>query len=76
MDWKNDSSKLKSNATQNPETAKPSINLSANKIIMALMTNKNNPKVIIVIGKVNIISNGLTKIRKRPNTIATKMADE
>ena len=75
MDWKNDSNKLKSNAYQNPATAKPSINLSANKIIIALITNRNKPKVIIVMGNVNIMINGLTKIRKRPNTIATIIAD-
>ena len=52
-------------------TANPSINLSANRIIMALITNKNNPKVIIVIGKVNIINNGLTNTFKTDITAAT-----
>ena len=55
-------------------TANPFINLSANKIINAFITNKNSPKVIIVIGKVNIIKNGLTNTFKIDNTAATIMA--
>lgn len=55
-------------------TEKPSINLSANRIISALITNKNNPKVIIVIGKVNITNIGLTIRFRIDKTTATIIA--
>jgi hypothetical protein len=35
------------------------------------MTNKNNPKVIIVTGSVSITNIGLIKILSNPKTIAT-----
>ena len=69
-----DSSILNKIAVQILPTANPSINLSANRIIMALITNKNNPKVIIVIGKVNIINSGFTNTFNTDNTAATIMA--
>ena len=53
------------------ETPNPSIKLSASRIIKALITNKNNPNVKIVIGNVRIIKRGLTKIFKIANTKAT-----
>jgi len=43
-----------------PSTLKPSISLSANKIIKALTTNKNSPKVSIVTGNVSMTNMGLT----------------
>ncbi len=52
-------------------TAKPSISLSANKIIIALMINRNKPKVITVTGSVNITNIGLTRRFKMLNTTAT-----
>lgn len=55
-------------------TEKPSINLSAKRIITALITNKNNPKVIIVIGKVRIIKIGLIIKFKIDKTTATIIA--
>lgn len=41
---------------------------------MALITNKNNPKVKIVAGKVNNMRIGFTVIRKIPKTKATQIA--
>lgn len=41
-------------------------------IIKALITNKNNPKEKTVMGKVNMMINGLIKIFNKLNTIATK----
>ena len=66
---------LKNNAAQNPETAKPSTNLSANKIIQALITNKNNPKVTIVAGSVKKIKSGRTNIFSKEITTATIIAE-
>jgi hypothetical protein len=50
------------NAAQNPDTEKPGTIASANKIKSALITRENNPKVIIVIGKVRIKITGLINI--------------
>lgn len=52
-------------------TENPSINLSAKSIIKALITNRNRPKVMIVIGKVKIISIGFTNRFKMDKTRAT-----
>lgn len=73
-DLKIESSILNKNAAKNPETAKPFTNLSANKIIMALITNKNNPKVTMVAGNVKNIKSGLTKRFNKAITTATKIA--
>ena len=45
-------------------------------IINALITNKNKPKVITVIGKVSTTKTGFTIKRNRPKTIATIIADQ
>ncbi len=74
-DLKIDSKMLKNNADQKPETAKPSTNLSANKIIQALITNKNKPKVTMVAGKVKKIKSGRTNIFNSDITTATIIAD-
>lgn len=66
---------LKKSAVQKPETAKPPTNLSANKIIIALITNKNKPKVTKVAGSVKKIKMGLTNIFKKAITAATIIAD-
>lgn len=55
-------------------TEKPSISLSANKIIKALITNKNNPNVTMVIGKVKITKIGFTSKFNTDNTTATIIA--
>ncbi len=70
----NDNSKLKSKAVQKPLTANPSRKLAANKIMMALMTNKNNPNVTTVIGKVRMIKMGFKMAFKIAKTIATIIA--
>jgi hypothetical protein len=70
-DCKIDSRILNKMAVQILDTAKPSINLSANSIIKPLITNKNNPKVKMVIGKVSITSIGLINRFKIDNTMAT-----
>ena len=62
---------LNSNAVQNPLTPKPSINLSASKMMQALMTKRNNPRVIIVIGIVKITRIGFTIKLSNANTTAT-----
>jgi hypothetical protein len=55
-------------------TENPSINLLARRIINALITNKNSPKVRIVIGKVKITKMGFTIKFKIDKTTATKIA--
>ena len=65
---------LKKNAAKNPETAKPSTSLSANKIIIAFITKRNKPKVTIVAGNVKKIRSGLTTIFNMAITIATIIA--
>ena len=58
-------------ATQILVTENPSINLSANNIINALITNRNNPSVRMVIGRVRIINIGFTNKFKIDSTTAT-----
>ncbi len=55
-------------------TEKPSINLSANKIISALIISKNKPNVTIVIGKVKITKMGFTNRFNTDKTTATIIA--
>lgn len=62
---------LKSNAVQKLDTAKPSINLSAKRMIKAFITKRNKPKVIMVTGKVKRMSNGFTNRFKIAKTTAT-----
>ena len=75
MDCKNDKSKLNSNAVQNPLTAKPFINLAAKRMITALITKRNKPKVIMVIGKVKMTKSGFIKASNTANTTAKIMAE-
>ena len=58
-------------AVKKESTAKPPTILVHNKIIKALITNKNNPKVIMVTGNVRITRIGFIKILSNPKTIAT-----
>ena len=58
-------------AVQNESTLNPPTILVHNKIIIALMTSKNNPKVRIVTGKVSIINIGLINMLSKPKTTAT-----
>lgn len=71
MDWLTERIMLKIKAVQNEFTLNPSTSLEHNKIINALMTNKNNPNVTIVTGKVNITNIGLINILSNPKTTAT-----
>ena len=74
-DLKIDNKILKSSAIKNPETAKPSTNLSAKMIIIAFTTNINKPKVISVAGNVRKINKGLTTMFNKAITTATIIAD-
>lgn len=65
---------LKTKAVKKPSTWKVGTNWSVKRIITALITNKNNPKVKMVAGKVKNINNGLTNMFKRAITAATKIA--
>ena len=75
MDCKKDRSKLNSNAVQNPLTEKPLINFAAKRMIAALITNRNKPKVMMVIGKVKMTKIGFTKESSTARTTAKIMAD-
>ena len=66
---------LKNKAVKKPETAKLSINLSANNIIMAFITKRNKPKVTMVAGNVKKINKGLTNIFSKEIIRATIIAD-
>jgi hypothetical protein len=66
-----DNNILNRRAHQNPSTVNPLISFSQSKIISALMTKRNKPSVKIVIGKVSIISIGLTSAFNIANTTAT-----
>lgn len=74
MDCKTDKRMLNSNAIQKLLTENPLINLSASRIIHALITSKNNPNVKIVIGKVSITKMGFRMAFKKAKTAATIMA--
>ena len=71
MDCNSDNIILKINAVQNESTLNPPTILVQSKIINALMTNKNNPNVTIVTGKVSITNIGLINILSKPRTTAT-----
>ena len=62
---------LKSKAVQKLETPNPSINLSAKRIMSALMTNKNKPNVKMVTGNVNMTKMGFTNKFRIAKTMAT-----
>jgi hypothetical protein len=62
---------LNNNAIQKESTLNPPTILAHNKIITALITSKNNPKVKIVAGKVNNTNIGLINTFNNPRTTAT-----
>jgi hypothetical protein len=74
MDCKRDNNRLKSNAQPNPSTLKPSIKLSAKRIIMAFIISKKSPKVRMVTGRVRITRIGLTMKLSKLKTTATIIA--
>ncbi len=57
-----------------PLTSKPSKNDAANINSKAFITKMNSPRVIIVIGRVNITKIGFTTAFKIPNTTAATVA--
>lgn len=69
-----ESSKPNSKAHQKPSTCMPSTNFEANKTIKAVITNKNNPSVIIVKGIVSKTSSGRTNTFTNASTKANTMA--
>ena len=71
IEFKIDNNKLKSKAHQNPPTLKPSTSLSARKMIITFITNRNNPKVTMVTGSVRITNMGRTIAFRIPKTSAT-----
>ena len=74
MEDTTESIRLKMSAHQKPLIVTPSISLSANKMIRALITNKNKPSVTIVIGNVRTRRIGFTKVLSSAKTIASIMA--
>jgi hypothetical protein len=62
----NRSPKIK--AHKKPWMCMPETNLEASKIIRTLMTSRNIPKVIMVIGSVKMIRIGFTRAFKSPST--------
>lgn len=69
-----ESNMLNNRAVKKPETTKPPTRLLASRIITALITNKNKPRVTIVAGSVKNISKGRTKRFSREITTATQSA--
>ncbi len=69
-----DSSILNIKAVKNPDTLNPGTKFPASMIIIAFMTNRNNPSEKIVAGKVKRIIKGLTNMFNKEMTIATTKA--
>ena len=67
---------LAKKAVQNPETLKPLTSDATSKIISALITSKNRPKVSSVSGKVNRINKGRTIAFAKPNNKADTNKDD
>lgn len=74
IDCKIESSILNSNAHPTLSTVNPFIKYPAINTIIALIINRNKPKVIIVIGIVKSINIGRTNVFRNPSTIATIIA--
>lgn len=73
-DLNTDNNTLNKSAVKNPFTAKPAIRFPANNMIIALITNKNNPSVKRVAGKVKTTNIGRTNIFNNAITTATIIA--
>lgn len=73
-EFTNDRIKLNSRAYQKLVTWKLSTIALASWIIMAFITNRNNPSVNIVIGIDRISNTGFTRKFNSPSTMATIMA--
>lgn len=74
MDCNTDKMILKNRAVQKVSTLNPPTIFVHNKIITALITNKNNPNVMMVTGNVSITKIGFINILSNPRTIATTNA--
>ncbi len=76
--WRNelmiDKTMLNIRAHQNPSTVNPVTIFAARRIITALITNVNNPKVKIVIGRVRRRRTGFMNALIIPKTTATTRA--
>ena len=66
---------LKINAVKKPSTLKPTRKWSQINMIIALIANRNNPSVKMVIGKVKNTKIGFTIAFKIARTIATIIDD-
>ena len=71
MDCEIDKTTLNKSAEINPSTLKPPTISEHNKMIIALIKSKNNPKVRMVMGNVKITINGLIKMFNKLKTKAT-----
>src|SRR5260221_3744912 len=69
-----ETTRLKRSAHQNPSTVNPGTILLANRTSNALITRRNNPKVMMVNGKVRITNKGFTNKLRIPITNATTSA--
>lgn len=69
-----DKTMLNIKAHQNPSTLNPGTRLAANIITNAFITNVNNPKVRIVIGRVRIRRTGFINALITPKTTAATKA--
>ncbi len=65
---------LNKTAHQNPSTEKPETNSAPSKIMSALITIKNKPRVRMVIGRVSKISNGFKSTFNNDSTIEISIA--
>jgi len=64
-----DSKRPKINAQRKPSILIPETNLSAKRIIITFITKRKRPKVIMVRGRVKIITSGLTNALRSASTI-------
>jgi len=69
-----DNKMLNNNAEKKLDTKNPPTKFAANKIMSALITNKNNPSVTIVAGRVKNIKSGRTNMFNTAISKATQTA--
>ena len=74
IDCDRDNIRLNNKAVKKVSTVKPPTILVQIKIITALITNKNKPKVKTVSGNVSITNIGFINKLSKPKTIATSKA--
>ena len=65
---------LKRRAVQKPSVWNPSTSLSARRMISALITSRNIPSVIMVIGSVSNTSKGFINVLRMARTMAIHSA--